>query len=210
MAALRYSRRMHIDVAPFLVLSTLVILLPGPDTAVVTKHALVGGRRGGISASVGVTIGLSVWTLAAAVGIATLLRASEVAFLTLRIAGAIYLVWIGIQLLRNPGRTVTQGDPAVSRKALRQGLLSDLGNPKVAIFFTSFLPQFVHADSAGFLSLLLLGGTFTILTFLWLLFYSALVGHGASILRRPRIRRVLDRVTGLVLVGFGVRLATSR
>src|SRR5882672_7306439 len=92
---------MGIDFAPFLALSVLLILIPGPDTAIVTKHALLGGRRGGVFAAIGVAIGLTIWTVAAAAGIAALLRASEVAFLTLKIAGAIYLVVIGIQMLRN-------------------------------------------------------------------------------------------------------------
>ena len=137
---------MGIDFAPFLLISVLLILIPGPDTAIVTKHALLAGRRGGVFASVGVATGLAIWTLAAAVGVAAVLRASEVAFLALKIAGAIYLVWMGIQLLRDrstlaPG---VGGDGAprrgAAKKALRQGLLSDLSNPKIAVFFTSFLP----------------------------------------------------------------------
>ena len=201
---------MRLDLAPFLAISVLLILIPGPDTAVVTKHALYGGRRGGVFAAAGVTIGLSVWTLAAADGIATLLRASEAAFLALRIVGALYLVWLGVQLLRNPGRVAAAGPPAVARKALRQGLLSDLGNPKIAIFFTSFLPQFVHGGRDGFASLLVLGAIFCVLTLLWLVVYATLVGHGASVLRRASVRRVLDRFTGVVLVAFGIRLATER
>src|SRR5215467_12382463 len=91
---------MQIELLPFLVLSILLIVIPGPDTAVVTKNALLGGRRGGVSTAVGVTAGLCVWTLAAALGVAALLRASEVAFLTVKVAGALYLVWLGLQLLR--------------------------------------------------------------------------------------------------------------
>jgi RhtB (resistance to homoserine/threonine) family protein len=204
---------MGIDFAPFLLISVLLILIPGPDTAIVTKHALLAGRRGGVFASVGVATGLAIWTLAAAVGVAAILRASEVAFLALKIAGAIYLVWMGIQLLRDrstlaPG---VGGDGAprrgAAKKALRQGLLSDLSNPKIAVFFTSFLPQFVHGDSHGFASLLVLGTIFCVLTLLWLVFYGMLVGHGSAVLRRPAVRRALDRFTGVVLVAFGIRLA---
>src|SRR6476469_7065035 len=133
---------MGIDFAPFLLISVLLILIPEPDTAIVTKHALLAGRRGGVFASVGVATGLAIWTLAAAVGLAAVLRASEVAFLALKIAGAIYLIWMGIQLLRNPPGVPTESDDgvrsrSVTRKAARQGLLSDLSNPKVAVFFTS-------------------------------------------------------------------------
>ena len=204
---------MGIDFAPFLVLSVLLIIIPGPDTAIVTKHALLAGRRGGAFAALGVTIGLTIWTLAAAVGLAALLRASEAAFLALKIVGALYLIWVGIQLLRHPPVAAagdSNGRPAnrsVAKKALRQGLLTDLSNPKVAVFFTSFLPQFVHGDSNGFASLLLLGAIFCVLTLLWLLLYGALVGHGSSILRNARVRRALDRFTGVVFIGFGISLA---
>ncbi|HEY7398447.1 MAG TPA: LysE family translocator, partial [Gaiellaceae bacterium] len=189
----------------------LLIVMPGPDTAVVTKNALLGGRRGGMLTSVGVTVGLLVWTLAASLGIAALLRASEVAFLTLKLAGALYLVWLGVQLLRGRDRLGNTGtDRSRSTgKALRQGLLSDLGNPKVAIFFTSFLPQFVHGG-AVFLPLLLLGTTFAVLTMAWLAAYSLLVGTSTALVNRPSVRRALDRATGVVLIAFGVRLALER
>jgi RhtB (resistance to homoserine/threonine) family protein len=200
-----------VQLGPFFVLSILLILIPGPDTAVVTKNALLGGRRGGLLTAAGVSTGLAIWTAAAALGIAALLRASAFAFLALKVAGAIYLVWMGIQMLRTGDVSAAPvGSPARGRRALRQGLLSDLGNPKIAVFFTSFLPQFVDPHASAFLSLLLLGGIFAVLTFLWLAAYGWLVGHGASVLRKPSVRRVLDRVTGVVLIGFGIRLAFER
>jgi RhtB (resistance to homoserine/threonine) family protein len=200
-----------VQLGPFFVLSILLILIPGPDTAVVTKNALLGGRRGGLLTAAGVSTGLAIWTAAAALGIAALLRASAFAFLALKVAGAIYLVWMGIQMLRTRDFSAAPaGSPARGRRALRQGLLSDLGNPKIAVFFTSFLPQFVDPHASAFLALLLLGGIFAVLTFLWLAAYGWLVGHGASVLRRPSVRRVLDRVTGVVLIGFGIRLAFER
>jgi RhtB (resistance to homoserine/threonine) family protein len=204
---------MGIDFAPFLLISVLLILIPGPDTAIVTKHALLAGRRGGVFAAFGVATGLAIWTLAAAIGLAALLRASSVAFLVLKLAGAVYLVWMGIQLLRARSAAAPAADGTrtagrrVGRKALRQGVLSDLSNPKIAVFFTSFLPQFVHGHSHGFASLLVLGTVFCVLTLLWLVFYGILVGHGSTVLRRPAVRRALDRFTGVVLVAFGVRLA---
>jgi RhtB (resistance to homoserine/threonine) family protein len=200
-----------LQLGPFFVLSILLILIPGPDTAVVTKNALLGGRRGGLLTAAGVSTGLAIWTAAAALGIAALLRASAFAFLALKVAGALYLVWMGIQMLRTKDFSAAPvGSPARGRRALRQGLLSDLGNPKIAVFFTSFLPQFVDPHASAFVSLLVLGGIFAVLTFLWLAAYGWLVGHGASVLRRPSVRRVLDRVTGVVLIGFGIRLAFER
>lgn len=202
---------MQIAVLPFLALSALLIVMPGPDTAVVTKNALLGGRRGGMLTAVGVTAGLLVWTLAASLGIAALLRASEVAFLILKLAGALYLAWLGVQLLRGRDQLAAVGAerPRSSGKALRQGLLSDLGNPKVAIFFTSFLPQFVHGG-AVFLPLLLLGTAFAVLTMVWLAAYSLLVGTSTALVNHPSVRKALDRATGVVLIAFGVRLALER
>ncbi len=202
---------MHVALLPFLAISTLLILIPGPDTAVVTKHALLGGHRSGVQASVGVAIGLTVWTVAAALGIAALLKASAIAFLVLKIAGALYLTWIGVQMLRtrNQDGATVAARSASSVKALRQGLLSDLGNPKIAVFFTSFLPQFVHGG-AVLLPLLMLGAVFAVLTLLWLAAYAAIIGRSTALLRRAGVRKTLDRFTGVVLVGFGIRLAFER
>lgn len=202
---------MHVALPSFLAISVLLILIPGPDTAVVTKHALLGGTRSGVLASMGVALGLTVWTVAAALGIAALLKASAIAFLVLKIAGALYLIWIGVQMLRarnQPGAT-TAVRSASSVKALRQGLLSDLGNPKIAVFFTSFLPQFVHGG-AVLLPLLMLGAIFAVLTLLWLAAYAAIIGRSTALLRRPSVRKALDRFTGVVLIAFGIRLAFER
>ena len=205
---------MDVDFLPFLAISTLLILMPGPDTAVVTKNALLGGRRSGVFAAVGVSMGLTVWTIAAALGVAALLQASAVGFLVLKVVGAVYLIWIGVQMLRardlmTAATSAGHGvDPhAVRAKALRQGLLSDLSNPKIAVFFTSFLPQFVHGDGPAFAALLMLGGIFAALTLLWLAAYGIAVGHASALMRRPRVRKALDRITGVVLIAFGVRLA---
>ncbi len=200
----------HVELLPFLALSVLLILIPGPDTAMVTKNAVAGGRRAGVFAAVGVSVGLTIWTAAAALGIAALLRASAVAFFTLKVVGAIYLTWIGIQMLRSRG--LAGGDDPSLRssrglRALRQGVLSDLGNPKIAVFFTSLLPQFVHGHGSAFLPLLLMGVTFALITLVWLAAYALAVGHASGVLRRPAVRKALDRFTGVVLIGFGVRLA---
>jgi RhtB (resistance to homoserine/threonine) family protein len=199
----------HIALLPFLAIAILLIVIPGPDTAMVTKNAVVGGRRSGVLAALGVSIGLTIWTIAAALGIAALLRASEVGFDALKIAGAVYLTWVGVQMLRSRGG-VTDAAAARSgsgKRAFSQGLLSDLGNPKIAVFFTSLLPQFVHGDGSAFTPLLFLGSVFAVLTLLWLAVYALAVGQASGWLRRPGVRRALDRFTGVVLIGFGVRLA---
>ncbi len=208
---------MTAHLASFVVLSAIVIVVPGPDMALVARNALVGGRRAGMATSAGSAAGLCVWTLAASVGLAALLRASEPAFLALRVAGAAYLLYLGARALW----TAVRGDGGddverlrrreiTSRVALRQGLLSNLANPKIAVFFTSFLPQFVPNPHAAFLSLLSLGLVFSAMTLVWLCGYSVAVARAGDVLRRSRIRRALEGVTGTVLVAFGLRLATER
>ena len=193
----------------FLGVSVLLIVTPGQDTALTIRNTLVGGRRGGRRTALGVSSGQAVWALAAAAGLAALLRASEPAFLALRLAGAAYLVYLGAHALWSAvrgeagrHRTITSGKGA----PFRQGLLSNLGNPKMAVFFTSLLPQF--ADT--FLGLLGLGLVFSAMTLVWLSAYASAVARAGNVLRRPRVRRALDLVTGLVLVAFGLRLATER
>src|SRR5262249_1781773 len=143
-------------------------------------------------------------------GLAALLLASEPAFLTLRIVGALYLVWLGIHSLIDAARGVRHGhvaSPRLSaRTAYRRGLLSNLGNPKMALCFTSLPPQFVPHD-ASFVQLASLGLLFCVTTLLWLSGYALVVARLGDILRRSRVRRALDAVTGTVLVAFGARLA---
>jgi threonine/homoserine/homoserine lactone efflux protein len=201
----------------FVGVAALVIVTPGPDTALTVRNALLGGRGAGVATAAGVALGLSVWTAAASAGLAALLVASEPAFVAVKLAGAAYLVVLGLQTLvhARAGRPV-EGDgereaarlrPAV---ALRQGLLNDLGNPKIAVFFTTLLPQFAPAHGPAFATLLAFGLVFCAMTFAWLCVYSAVVARAGRALRRPRIRRALDAVMGAALVAVGVRVAVER
>ena len=198
------------QLASFLAVSALVIVAPGPDMALVARNALVAGTRGGILTSLGAVTGLVIWTLAASVGIAALLRASEPAFLALKVVGATYLVVLGVQALRAAWRRdESPGPPRTrSRRLYRQGLVSNLGNPKIAVFFTTFLPQFAPSGSS-FFTLLALGLVFCAMTLAWLAGYGVVVARAGDVLRRPRVRRALEGVTGAVLIAFGVRLATE-
>jgi threonine/homoserine/homoserine lactone efflux protein len=206
------------DFAAFLGVSVLVIVTPGQDTALTIRNSLLGGRRGGILTAVGVATGQAAWTLAASAGVAAILVASEPAFVALKIAGAAYLVFLGAQALRSAlvdgskKLAVAGGSgPALAPSvAYRQGLISNLGNPKMAVFFTSLLPQFTPHGEASFFGLLLLGLLFCLLTLVWLTSYALAVARAGDFLRRSRIRRLLDGLTGAVLVALGVRLATAR
>jgi threonine/homoserine/homoserine lactone efflux protein len=204
------------NLGAFLAISALVAIAPGPDTAITTRNALVGGRRAGLYTILGVSFGLTVWTLATGAGIAALLRASEPAFVALKFAGALYLTVIGAQAiwgaLRKSGPRGSGDVPRrviAPRVALRQGALTNLGNPKIAVFFTSFLPQFTPAHEAGFAPLVLLGLLFCLVGLTWLTIYVFALARLGDFLRRPRPRRLLDGITGVVLVGFGIRLAAE-
>ena len=193
----------------FLLVAAIVIVTPGPDTALTIRNTLVGGRAAGVSTALGVSSAQAVWACATAVGLAALLAASEPAFLALRIAGAAYLVWLGLQSLVAAWRgTHAEGRRVATRtrSAYRQGVLSNLGNPKMAIFFTGLLPQF----AGSFAGLLALGALFSLLTLGWLSAYAVAVGRVGHLLRRPAVRRALDALTGAVLIALGLRLATER
>ncbi|WP_211266983.1 LysE family translocator [Nonomuraea candida] len=197
----------------FLGVSAMVVMTPGQDTALIISRTLSGGRRGGVLTALGVCTGQLVWTLATSGGLAAVLLASEPAFLTLRYLGAAYLVFLGVLAIRaavrGAPRTHADGQeprvrPEITAAAsFRQGLISNLGNAKVAVFFTSLLPQF----STDFVTMLLLGLIFVLLTFSWLSLYAVLIARVGDVLRRPKIRRVLDFLTGSVLALLGIRLA---
>ena len=206
---------MAANVPAFLGVAALVLVSPGPDTALVTKNALMHGRSTALATSFGVAAGLLVWTLASALGVAAVVHASATAFTTLKLLGAAYLIWLGIQALRHAGHGAGGVAPTAARqvsprRGFRQGLFSNLANPKIAVFFTSLIPQFVGSGTHVLLPSLLLGGTFVIMTVTWLSGYSLLASKAGDLLTRPRVKKALDRFTGCVLIGFGLRLATER
>jgi threonine/homoserine/homoserine lactone efflux protein len=204
------------NLGAFLGLSALLAVAPGPDTAITTRNALVGGRRAGLFTILGVSFGLVVWTLATGAGVAALLRASEPAFVALKLVGAVYLAVLGVQAIWGALRKAGTASAArlapraiEPRVALRQGALTNLGNPKIAVFFTSFLPQFTPAHHASFIALVVLGLLFCLVGLSWLTIYVLAIARIGDFLRRPRPRRIIDGLTGVVLFGFGVRLATE-
>lgn len=198
---------MGVHVLPFLGVAAVVVVTPGPDMALVTKNALLHGRRAALATSLGVNAGLLVWTVASALGVAALVRASGAAFTTLKLAGAAYLIWLGIQALR--GRRA-EGESPAHVHGFRQGFASNIANPKIAVFFTSLLPQFIDRGHSVLGPLLLLGGAFVALGLLWLCAYAIVASRASSVLHRPRVKAALDRISGVVLIGLGLRLAVER
>ena len=201
-------------VVGFLAVAAVITVTPGPDMALVTRSALRGGRRAARRSAIGVGTGLLVWTCASVAGIAALLQTSGLAFDAVRLAGAAYLVLLGLRALLSlrhpepaavaaphPRLRLPEGGPYV------QGLLCNLLNPKIAVLFTSLIPQFIVPGPSATAETLLLGGLFCAGGVLWICLYALVAGSAATLLRRPRVRRAIDAVTGTVLVGFGLRLA---
>lgn len=197
---------------PFLAVAAVVVVTPGVDMALVTKNALLHGRRCAVATAFGVNLGVAFWAIAAALGLGAVIAGSAAVFSVVKLAGAMYLVYVGVQALRRSHtveETSASGFGHAQLKgalAFRQGVLSNLLNPKIAVFFTSLLPQFVgrHGTTAD---LLLLGALFNTMGVAWLVSYAALAANGRAVFARPSVKRALDRISGLVLIGLGVRLA---
>ena len=216
----------------FALASTLVILAPGPDSMLVMRNTMRGGRRAGWVTACGTLSGLTIWALAAALGLSALLRVSHVGYDILRFCGAAYLLWLGVTSLAHfrrkntaepvaqaggsapavPGPTVpgrTGPGAARPRRAYLNGMLSNLLNPKISVFFMAFLPAFVPAGASAVGFSLVLGIWFIAETGLWLAVVAWLADRGVRWLRRPAVQRWMERITGIVLIGFGLRLATE-
>ena len=200
----------------FLGVSILVIVAPGPDTALTIRNTLLAGRAGGIGTALGVSIGQLIWAAATSVGLVAVLLASEPVFRAVKLAGAAYLIWLGVQSLRTalrpnrPGPSVERATGRLpTRAAFVQGIVNNLGNPKMAVFFASVLPQFTAPGQGMGAALVLLGVVFSTLTFAWLTVYATVISTASRVLRASRLHRAIEAVSGAVLVGLGVRVAAD-
>jgi threonine/homoserine/homoserine lactone efflux protein len=202
---------METSTLAFALAALVLIMIPGPDQALITRSTLVGGRKAGLLTMVGGVLGVTVHATVAAIGLSALLVASAKAFMVLKIVGAAYLLWMGVQTLRSSH----SAGPEVAVRlgtALRQGFLSNALNPKVALFFVTFLPQFLPTSlSAGATRLhaLLLSGVFALLFVGWFGLYVMVVNNLGRVLRRPRVKTAIERVTGALLVVFAVGLMAA-
>lgn len=183
--------------------------------AVVTKNALAHGRRGVVLTTTGMAAALGIWTSATAVGLSALLRTSGEALFVLKLVGAAYLAYLGVRTLldsrRRPADLLASAPEAAPAHAIfRQGFLSALSNPKLGVFFVTFLPQFVMPGQPVLPRLLLLGGIFAVIGFTWMNVYGLFVTGMRDFITAPRVRQWMERVTGVVLLGFGARLAVER
>lgn len=195
----------------FVVIAVLLIVTPGPDMALIAHNAIAGGRGPALFTAFGIMVGLLVWAAASVLGLAALLATSAEAFRIVTLVGAAYLVYLGVRTLLSlcPVADVSGSDaiPMQTGSAFRQGLLTNLLNPKIAVLFTGLIPQFVSPGPAAALESLVLAGIFISLGLFWITGFAIVASAAAQWLRRPRVNRVITAVTGTVLVGFGARLA---
>ncbi|MGR3936788.1 LysE family translocator [Streptomyces sp. BRA346] len=193
------------------VLAVLTVV-PGPDMAVVTKRAVSCGWRDGLRTAAGITTGLLVWGVLTLVGLAAVLAASAVAYTVVKLAGAAYLVVLGVQSLLRSRRGHATGAPAAAPagNAWRTGLVSNVFNPKIAVFYTGLLPTLAPAGLSPHLGMAILVLLHASITAVYLAGYVMLLAKARGFFERPAVQRVLDRVTGVVLIGFGVKVAATR
>ncbi len=190
------------------------MVIPGPDMALVARNVFRHGRAAGYATSLGICTGILGWAIAAALGIATILATSSVAFTILKFAGAAYLIYLGISTLRSRDDVKLDrpdGAPTLpARQAWLQGLLSSLLNPKLGVFFLTLLPQFIAPGDPAALRALQLALVFDLIGLAWLLIYSAMLAAIGDALGRSGPRRFIRWVSGTVLVALGLRVAFER
>ncbi|MFC5145751.1 LysE family translocator [Streptomyces aureoversilis] len=208
----------------FTLFSLLVAMAPGPDTLLVLRNCLRGGRRTGSATALGAAVGSLAWGVAAAFGLAAALQRWDAAFTVVRLAGAAYLVFLGAQALwaHRPRRGGASGGSGAALQeqasaapaprageAFRQGLLSCLLNPKVGVFFVAVVPQFLPEGGSPFGVTLLFGVIDAVVAAVWMLLVAVCAARMITWLRRPRVSRNLERVTGGVLVALGIGTAAE-
>lgn len=197
----------------FIAAASILTLTPGVDTAMVLRTTAAGGARPAAFAALGVALGCMIWGVAVSIGLGALLAASPIAYTGVKWAGAAYLFYLGIQLLLRPRSQMEGGADSSGVNAwqvLRQGLLTNLLNPKVGVFYITFLPQFVPAGTSVALFSFALAAIHVLLSVIWFAILIAATVPMGRLLRRPAVVRGLDRVTGGVFVAFGAKLALTR
>ena len=201
------------SILAFTAIAALLTILPGADMALVAKVTLLDGRRAAFLTSLGICAGLPVHATASALGLSLILATSAEAFTVVKFAGAAYLTYLGVRTIRDSLRPLAEGSVTAprgrgSRAAFLQGWLSNVLNPKVALFYLTFLPQFISPGDNVLAKSLLLAGIHAVLGMLWLPLYAYAIDRLGALVRSAR--RWLERVSGGALIGLGVRLAFER
>ena len=198
----------------YIVLCILLIILPGPDTAIVTKNTLVTSRRAGFETMFGTLTALMIHTTFAIIGLSAIIVQSAKLFTIIKFVGAIYLIYLGVKtfiaMTKKKAPTAIEASTPSKSSSYFQGFFTNLLNPKVAVFFLTFLPQFVANPNEPLLPFLILGITYTVLTFIWFVFYIMLLSQVRAFMNKPTTQKWMEGITGAVLVGFGIQLAVGK
>ena len=197
----------------YIALCILLIILPGPDTAIVTKNTIVTSRRAGFETMFGTLSALMIHTTFAIVGLSAIIVQSSKFFTVIKFVGAIYLIYLGVKtliaMIKREAQTAIEPSTSSKSSSYFQGFFTNLLNPKVAVFFLTFLPQFVANPNEPLLPFLLLGITYSVLTFIWFVFYITLLSRVRAFMNKPTTQKWMEGITGAVLVGFGIQLAVG-
>ena len=205
-----------LQLVTFVVLAAALTLSPGADTLLVIRNVVARGRGAGIATAFGICCGLFVHATLSALGLSVLLAHSAWAYELLRICGALYLLWLGLQSLaralqRTDDKAAVEATTPPSRaRSFREGLLTNVLNPKVAVFYLAFLPQFVGLHDPVFAKSMLLAGIHASMGLAWLAALAAMLDRARALITRPRVKRLLEGVSGGILVGLGARLVFAR
>lgn len=195
-------------------LAAVLTLIPGADTALVTRNTLDGGRRSAFFTTLGICTGLTVHAMASALGLSAILRISSLAYSVVKFAGAGYLLYLGIQTLRSSAkselRSCSLSAESLLGNSFRQGLITNMLNPKVALFYLTVLPQFVSPQYSVLLQSFLLAGIHIAMGLVWLSLYAYFLGGFQQVMSRPAVRRGLELLTGALFIGLGLRLAWEK
>ena len=201
----------------FVLMCVLLIILPGPDTAITTKNTLTAGKSGGLKTAFGTCCALLIHTSAAVLGLSAIIMKSALLFSVFKYIGAVYLIYLGAKTLwalwKKEDIATVESDTQKrfeNTSCFKQGFFSNILNPKVAVFFLTFLPQFVNPESPTLIPFLIMGITYTALTALWFLFYVYLINQISAFMKKPTAQKSIEGITGAILIGFGIKLALEK
>ncbi|GEL78635.1 LysE family translocator [Tenuibacillus multivorans] len=197
----------------FVLMCIFFIILPGPDIAIATKNTVTTGKVGGLKTALGICCALLIHTSAAVLGLSAIIVKSALLFSIIKYVGAAYLIYLGVKTLwslkkkdvATSNEMNTKGK-FVNTSCFKHGFLTNLLNPKVAVLFLTFFPQFIDAGSHSFSPFLIMGATYTVMTAVWFFLYVYLINYISAIMKKPKTQNIIEGITGTILIGFGIKL----
>ena len=198
----------------FSILATILVLIPGLDFTLVVKYATTKSKKSAVAVMLGITSGLFVWGAFASLGVSAILQTSEFAFNALKIAGVVYMLWMGVGFIwnsfKNAPHTETELSIKSDRRVFTRGLLSNLLNPKAGVFYISVLPQFIPRASNHLLAGLILTSIHAVITVVYFGLLIYLIDFFKTFFAKPAVVKRLERFSGIAVIGFGAKLLLSQ